>query len=157
MPRLASPRIMRTMLFLPILRREAARATLDAIGQAIAVDLVHARARRSRRQHLRNGIGAILQTTSRVAWRPTPLISLFYLTRANVQSELRYGLEELRSGLLPTSVNARRALALAAIPSLAAILAVVVRARRDTDGDFGGESQPPASSPTEQVFADLRE
>jgi len=84
-------------------------------------------------------------------------MSLFYLTRANVQSELRYALEELRSGLLPTSVPARRALALVAIPTLAGIVAVVVRARRDADGDFGGESQPPASSPTEQVLAGVRE
>jgi hypothetical protein len=142
---------MRRMHFLNLMRREAARATLDAIGEAIAVDLVRARGRRSRRQHLRNGVGAILQATSRVAWRPTPSVTFFYLTRASVQSQFRYGLDELRRGLLPSSAQARRALALAAVSSLAATVAVVIRMRRDD-----GEDQPPASSPAEPTLAGAR-
>jgi hypothetical protein len=148
---------MRRMLFLNMMRREAARATLDAIGQSIAVDLVRTRHRRSRRQHLRNGVGAILQATSRVAWRPTPIVSFFYLTGENVQSELRYGLDELRRGLRPSSVQARRALVLAAVTSLAAALALVVRARGAADGDRADDVQPPAPSPAEQAFAGVRE
>ena len=90
-----------------------------------------------------------------MAWRPTPAVSFFYLTRENVQSELRYGLDELRRGLRPSSVQARRALVVAAASSLAVALAIVVRARRDGDG--GDEGQPPASSPAEQTFAGVRE
>lgn len=145
---------MRRMLFLNMMRREAARATLDAIGESIAVDLARTRGRRSRRQHLRNGVGAILQATSRVAWRPTPTVTFFYLTRASVQSQLRYGLDELRLGLQPKSVQARRALALAAVSSLAAAVAVIVRARRSGDGDR--PDQDFASSPEEQTLAGAR-
>jgi hypothetical protein len=155
---------MRRMLFLNMMRREAARATVEAIGQSIAVDLVGARARRSRRQHLRNGIGAILQATSRVAWRPTPLVSFLYLTRGNVQSELRYGLDELRRGLRPSSVQARRALVLAAASSFAVALALVVRARSkrgegngNGGGDGDGQGEPPAPSAAEQALAGVRE
>jgi hypothetical protein len=132
---------MTTMIFLTVLRRELARAGLESLARVMAVDAAPTRARRSRKQHLRNGIGAILQASSQVAWRPTPLVSLLYLGRAKVQSDLRYGLDEFGQALFPPRyAHRRRALVLAAAPSVAGILAVAVRTRhksRDGETDVG--------------------
>jgi hypothetical protein len=132
---------MRAMIFLNVLRRELARAGLESLARAVAVDAAPTRARRSRKQHLRNGVGAILQASSQVAWRPTPFVSLLYLGRAKVQSELRYGLDEVGQALFPPRyAHRRRALVLAAAPSVAGILAVAVRTRhksRNVEPDAG--------------------
>jgi len=123
------------MLFLTAMRRTAARHLLGSIARAVAFDSVPAKpkARRTRVQHLRNGVGVLLQMSSRLAWRPSLAVSLWYVTRDSVQSELRYGLRELGLALSPANeAPKRRALALAVVPSVAAIVAVAVRARRGT-------------------------
>jgi hypothetical protein len=122
------------VLLLTAIRREAARAVLEGIGRAVAFDdLIPVRGRRSRPQHLRNGIGALLLATSHVAWRPTPLVGLFYLLRANVQSELSYGVEELGHALAPAAVvRNHRTTLLAAVPVAAAVAVVIARSRNGT-------------------------
>jgi hypothetical protein len=67
------------MVSLSRLQREAARANLAAIAEAVAVDVAPARARRTRWQHLRNGVGAMLTVSSQYRRRRTPLGSLLYL------------------------------------------------------------------------------
>src|SRR2546423_15530331 len=106
---------MPVMLFLTLLLRAAARMVLGAIGQRILFDALPTTRRRSRVQHLRNGIGTLMLTSSRLAWRPSLTVSLYYVTRTVVQSELRYGLRELGHALAPPDeVPKRRTLALAA-------------------------------------------
>jgi hypothetical protein len=137
--------MLRTVLFLTAIRREVSRAVLDAIGRAVAfdVDLAPVRARRSRREHFRNGIGALLLATSHVAWRPTPLVALFYLLKANVQSELSYGVDELGHALAPpAAVRNHRATLLAAASIVAAAGVILARTRNGTDFD---EPSPPMS------------
>jgi hypothetical protein len=146
------PQMIRTMLFLTAMRRAVARAVLARIARAIAVDLVPTKRRRSRWQHLRNGLGAILQASSRVALRRNSLVSLFYYTRPEVQSEFHYGLGELRSALSPPSdARKRRALLLAVVPSIAALLAVAARTR----GVSAGSVQPLVSSQPPQAPASV--
>jgi hypothetical protein len=119
-------RIIRVVLFLNVMRREAARATLASIASVLAVNRA-----RSRRQHLRNGMAALLSASSEIAWRPTPLVSLFYLTRRRVQAELTYGLGEFGAALSPPAVlRQRRALLFAAPTSAAIVATAVLRARR---------------------------
>ena len=138
--------MMPVMLFLSLLRREAARSLLATIAQAVAVDAVPSRRSVSRQRHLRNGLAAILDVSSQVAWRP-PLATLFYATRAGVQSELRYGLDELRRAATPSRSDLRRhRLLLAAVPSAVAALALVVRTRRNA-GDGEPVAPPPEPAP----------
>ena len=118
-------RIIRVVLFLNVMRREAARAALVGIAGALAVNRA-----KSRRQHLRNGIAALLSASSEIAWRPTPLVSLFYLTRRRVQAELNYGLGEVGTALSPPPVLRRRALLFAGPASVAVVATGVIRARR---------------------------
>jgi hypothetical protein len=135
------------VLFSTAIRREALRAVLDAIGRAVAfdVDLGLVRARRTRRQHLRNGIGALLLATSHVAWRPTPLVALFYLLKTNVQSELSYGVDELGHALAPPAVvRNHRTTLLAAAPIAAAVAVVIARSRNGTDSN---QPPPPVPAP----------
>src|SRR6266550_4152878 len=117
--------IIRLVLFLNVMRREAARAALVGIAGALAVNRA-----KSRRQHLRNGIAALLSASSEIAWRPTPLVSLFYLTRRRVQAELNYGLGEVGAALSPPAVLRRRALLFAGPASVAVVATGVIRARR---------------------------
>ena len=122
-----------TMLFLSLIRKETARALLAMAAEAVALDPVRRHAR-SRPDHLRNGVGAFLDVSSQVAWRPDLLTTLFHATREAVRSELRYGLAELRlAGAMPSRWDARRhGVALVAVPSAAAALAFAARARRST-------------------------
>jgi hypothetical protein len=119
-------RIIRVVLFLNAIRREAARATLAGIADALAVNRA-----KSRRQHLRNGIAALLSASSQIAWRPTSLVSLVYLTRRRVQAELTYGLGEVGAALSPPIVLRQRRALLFAGPASAAVVATgVLLARR---------------------------
>ena len=116
------------MLFLNAMRHEAARAALVGMASMLAVNRP-----KSRRAHLRNGAAALLSASSEIAWRPTPLVSLFYLRRRRVQAELAYGLGEVGAALSPPTVlRQRRALLLAGPTSAALIATAVVRARRRT-------------------------
>jgi hypothetical protein len=119
-------RIIRVVLFLNVIRREAARATIAGIAEALVVNRA-----KSRRQHLRNGIAALLSASSQIAWRPTPLVSLVYLTRRRVQAELTYGLGEVGAALSPPPVlRQRRALLVAGPASAAVVATAVLLARR---------------------------
>jgi hypothetical protein len=138
--------MLRAVLFLTAIRREVSRAVLDAFGRAVAfdVDLIPVRARRSRRQHLRNGIGALLLATSHVAWRPTPLVALFYLLKASVQSELSYGVDELGHALAPPAVvRNHRTTLLAAVPVVAVVVVIIARTRNSANLD----EVPPVAAP----------
>jgi hypothetical protein len=140
------------MLFLSLMRREAARALLATIARGITVDALPARSRRSRKQHLRNGIGAMLDVSSQVAWRPGLLATLLHARREAVRSELRYGLGELRlAGAMPSRGDSRRhGLVLVAIPSAAAALALAARARRNAGLDPASASRPPGLAGDEE-------
>ena len=86
---------------------------------------------KSRRQHLRNGMAGLLGASSEIAWRPTPLVTLFYLRRRQVQADLAYGLREIGTALMPpTALRQRRALLVAGPASAALVATAVVRARR---------------------------
>jgi hypothetical protein len=127
------------MLFLSLMRREAARLVLSELARAVAVDPVLIR-RASRPQHLRNGFAALLDVSSQVVVRPRLASALFYATREGTRAELRYGFAELRRAAALDSDTQRRLLLVAA-PSAAAGLALAVRARRDT-----GQVAPLAST-----------
>jgi hypothetical protein len=118
------------MLFVTVMRRAAGVAVLRATGRAIVFDPMPTRRRRSRIQHLRNGIGTLLLTSGVLAWRRTPTIPLYVVTQAVVRSELGYGLRELGRALAPPrDVAKRRMLALAVVPSIAAVVAIAAWAR----------------------------
>jgi hypothetical protein len=138
------------MLFLLLLRRTAARMVLDAIGRRILFDAVPTTHRRSRLQHLRNGVGTLMLTSSRFVWRPSLTVSLYYMTRTVVRSELRYGLREVGHALaLPDEAPKRQTLALAAAPGILAGVALVERARRRTGEppELPVRATPPAPAP----------
>jgi hypothetical protein len=138
--------IIPAMLLLSMMRREAARNALATVADAIAVDAFPTRRKRSRPQHLRNGIAAVLDASSEVAFRPSLFVTLFYATRERVRAELRYGIDEIRRAATPASNRER--LLLVAVPSAAAGVALVIRARRHSDGHA-----PVAPAPSEEPSA----
>jgi hypothetical protein len=86
--------------------------------------------------------------SSRVAWRPSLTVSLYYVTRTFVRSELRYGVRELGRALAPPATAPKpRTLALAAAPGIAAVVALGARTRRDT-GESPGPVSPPVAPST---------
>jgi hypothetical protein len=129
--------MLRTMLFLTVLRREAARAIFESLSRTVAFDIdrVASRYRRSRGQHLRNGVGALLHGASRVAWRPTPFVSLFYLLRENVTSDFSYGVNELGHAFSPPAVLRKPRSLLAVSPVVAAVAVVIARSRNGGESD----------------------
>jgi hypothetical protein len=84
------------MFFLTALRWEFFRAGLDAIARAVAYDALPTSARRSRAEHFRNGIGALLLVASQVSSHRNLLVSLWQTGRKPARAELRYALSELR-------------------------------------------------------------
>ena len=140
------------MLFLPWMRREAARQLLSEIACAIAVDVGPTRRKRSRRQHLRNGFGAILGASSQVVFRPGLVAALYYATRARVRTEFRYGIAELLLAGAPASERQRRLL-LAAVPSIAMSVAFALRARTNARAFDQGVSEPIVTEPVEPVVS----
>jgi hypothetical protein len=134
------------MVFL--IRHEVARALLSRVGRAVLIDRVPVRFRRSRWDHVRNGTGSILEAGSRVAWRPSPFVTLYYLTRAGVRSELGYGLDELGRALRPPKTARGRALA-ATLLGLAAALVLTARAHRpERPHPLPGVSAGPEAAPS---------
>jgi hypothetical protein len=118
------------VLFLSVMRREAARMLVSEIARAIAGEQVRVR-RVSRRQHLRNGFAALLDASSQVALRPRLVPALVYATRESLRAQLRYGITELRRATaLPPHRQHR--LFLVAAPSIAVGLAFAVRSRRES-------------------------
>jgi hypothetical protein len=133
------------VLFLTDLRREIARALLREFAGRLSVDRVRLRTQRSRAERARNGVGALLGVTSDVAWRPTPLISLFYFAQAGTRSRLRLGIGELGSAVAPPAVLKRHRALVVAAPLMAALVATAVQARRRR-----AEPDPQPSSPSSE-------
>jgi hypothetical protein len=71
------------MPFSTFFRRELLRLGLGGLARAVAFDSQPTAADRSRGEHLRNGVGALLLVSSRVGFQRN-------------RSDLRYGLSELR-------------------------------------------------------------
>jgi hypothetical protein len=91
------------MLFLPTIRWQLLRLGVDALASGIAFDPVPTSAHRSRGEHLRNGLGALLFVASEVGLHKNLVASCWRLiascweaARDPARSELRYGLSELR-------------------------------------------------------------
>lgn len=113
------------------MRRDLARNALAAAAQVITVDTLRTKRERSRQEHLRNGVGALLNASSVVAFRPGLFATLVYVARARVRADLVYGIDELRRAAMPPP--GKRRLLLLAIPGVAAAAVVAVRARRGAD------------------------
>jgi len=124
-------------MFVTGLRREAARAVFESLARGVAfdVDLITTRARRSRRQHLRNGVGALLHATSRVGWRPTPVVALSYLLRENITADIGYGMSELGHAFAPPAVVRRHRSLLVVAPVVAAAAVMIARSRNGASSD----------------------
>jgi hypothetical protein len=84
------------MLFSTIVRWELFRLGLGAVARAIAFDSEPTSAHRSRGEHLRNGVGAVLFVSSEVGLHRNLLASLWHAARDPARSEFRYGVSELR-------------------------------------------------------------
>lgn len=113
------------------MRREAARFALSSMAQAIATAPPSRWRRETRRDHLQNGVAALLNVGSEVAWRPRAL-AVFFATRARARAELRYALAELHRAARPERRNwETRRLLLATIPSAAAALGLVAARMHD--------------------------
>ena len=123
--------IMAAMRLYSTMRRDLARNALAAAAQVITVDTLPTTRERSRKEHLRNGVGALLNASSVVAFRPGLFVTLFYVTRARVRADLVYGLDELRRAATPPPGKQR--LLLLVIPGVAAAAVIAARARRGAD------------------------
>ena len=86
-----------------IVRWELARLGLASLARAVMYDTEPASADRSRTQHFRNGLGALLSVSSEVAVHGHPVASAWQAARNPARSELRYALSELREAELVSS------------------------------------------------------
>jgi hypothetical protein len=77
------------------IRRAFARLGVRELARIIAVDSVPVWRHRSRRQHFRNGIGALLAVSSHLAWRE-PSVFIREAARRPLRREFRYAAWELR-------------------------------------------------------------
>jgi hypothetical protein len=128
------------------IRRGLARAFVVEIARAIAVDRLPVKAARTNRQHLRNGVGALLDASSQVAFRPDLVTAVFYATRKHLRAEVRYAAAEFRrAGVVPA--RGRDRLLLVAAPAAAAGVILAVRSRR--------KPKPPALDSAEPVEASV--
>jgi hypothetical protein len=85
----------------------------------------------------------LLDVASVVAWRPGLLATVFFVTREQVLSELRYALDELtRAGAIPRSHSRTTGLSVAAVAGGVFTTAVVVRKRRRAHGRGVDEDVP---------------
>jgi hypothetical protein len=91
------------MLFTTVIRWELARLGLGALARAVTYDREPTSADRSRSQHFRNGLGALLFVSSEVALRGNGIASAWHAVRNPARSELRYALSELREAELVSS------------------------------------------------------
>lgn len=131
------------MQVVPLLRREVARQLLTEIGRGISFDAAPSAMRRSRVQHLRNGVGGLLATSGKLAFRPAPATFL-YLSRAKSRADLRYALGELVRAGRPETARQRAAL-VAAAAGVALGAAAALRARRN------GAADEPRPDPVESA------
>jgi hypothetical protein len=84
------------MLFSTVIRWELFRLGLAGLARTIAFDSEPTSADRSRSQHLRNGLGALLFVWSDVGLRGNRIASLLHAATDPARSTLRYGVSELR-------------------------------------------------------------
>jgi hypothetical protein len=120
---------MSAMQVVPMLRREVARQFLSELGRGIAFDAVPSPLRRSRKQHLRNGVGGLVTTSGNLVFRSVPAIA-FSVSRKKARTDLRYAAGELMRAGRPETARQRAAVAAAAAAGLAVGVALAIRARR---------------------------
>ena len=84
-------------------RWEFARLGLAGLARAVTYDTEPTSADRSRSQHFRNGLGALLSVSSEVALHGNAILSAWQAARNPARSELRYALSELREAELLSS------------------------------------------------------
>ena len=84
------------MSFSTIVRWELFRLGLAGLARAIAFDAEPTTASRSRGEHLRNGVGAMLFVSSEVGLHKNLIESSWRAARDPARSEFRYGVSELR-------------------------------------------------------------
>jgi hypothetical protein len=93
---------------------------------------MRSREARSRRDHLQNGVAALLDIWSEIAWRPDPFSRFAFARGERLRSELRYAADELRQAARPRPRRHTQRLILVAVPT-AAVLAIAVRTRTGSD------------------------
>ena len=86
-----------------LVRWEFARLGLGGLARAVTYDTEPTSADRSRTQHFRNGLGALLSVSSEVALHGNAISSAWQAARNPARSELRYALSELREAELFSS------------------------------------------------------
>jgi hypothetical protein len=84
------------MLYWTIVRGDLIRLGLDASARLITFDEEPTSAPRSRNEHLRNGLGALVSVSSDVGLQRKLTAFLWHARRDPARSELLYGLSELR-------------------------------------------------------------
>lgn len=133
------------LVVLSELYREFARQGLSYLGEAVSVDSLPRVRRRSRVQHLRNGIGAVLVGGSTAAWRHDLMTSAWYATRRPVRNQFSYGLAELRRAGTPRSATAWRHSARRLAFATAAVAGLRILANRAADDHADGDRGPSSS------------
>jgi hypothetical protein len=132
-------------LVLSELSREFARQGLSYLGEAVSFDSLPKVARRSRVQHLRNGVGAVLVGSSGAAWRHDLMTSAWYATRKPVRNQFGYGLAELRRAGTPGSAPAWRHSARRLAFATAAVAGLRILAKRTAGNHADGGTGPSSS------------
>jgi hypothetical protein len=133
------------LIVLSELYREFARQGLSYLGEAVSFDSLPKVARRSRVQHLRNGLGAVLVGSSTAAWRHDLMTSAWYATRKPVRRQVGYGLAELRRAGSPGSAIAWRHSARRLAFAAAAVAGLRILANRTAANHADGGDGPSSS------------
>jgi hypothetical protein len=101
------------MLFFSFARFELVRLGLRELARAVAVDAEPTSRHRSGRQHLRNGLGALVSVASDVGVHGSLPASIWLASRDPARSELNYALSELRSARPASGFASRHRVVLA--------------------------------------------
>jgi hypothetical protein len=120
------------MLFMTLVRWEAARLALEALARVVGFDAEPTTAERTRGQHYRNGLGALLSFTSGVVVHGNPIASGWNAAHDPARSELNYALSELRkAGVVGSATRfARRTAPVLLVATCAGLLLQARAARR---------------------------
>jgi hypothetical protein len=120
------------MLFMTLVRWEAARFALDALARLVTFDAKPTAADRTRGQHYRNGVGALLSFTSDVALPGNWIGSGWRAAQNPARSELKYGVSQLRAaGVVGSARRFARRSAPVLLLGTCAVLLLHARADRD--------------------------
>jgi hypothetical protein len=117
------------MLLSSTVRWELLRLGTGELGRAIAFDTRSTFRRRSGRQHLRNGLGALVSVAGDVGVHGSLPASIWLATRKPARAELDYALSELRRVRSGSGHASRSAAAVAVALALAAWVGVGWRVR----------------------------